>query len=433
MTARISIWKRALVAALLVGAAADAGASAGDGIRLGGSEGRLRPFLDLETRYDSNVSYADAEVPVGDVTQDFARPVGDLILHVRPGFELKAPGDLATVEFSGALDWAQYLGAEDSATSDLSKLYANAGLAVLLNRRGAVSVRLDDDYRRQVSTSSTAGAGGAPVVSDSNVLSLAVPLKPGGGALVVTGRGQWLIESFRPYLEDDDNSYDHLGYSEYRAGVDVQWRFLPRTSTVFQAGWFQRVQGADDPTVAVGATRPNDATGYDFLAGVTGLLTAHVGATAKLGYGATSIAATSGAAAVDSSSFVADVSLEWLPVESISVRAGYARSLGIDPTQATYVSNGATAGFRARIAQRFALRTDARWEQLSFERVPDAETTFLRIEPSIEGALGRWLVVGIGYAYSKRDATWPTVVTAGVAPPTDYSKNEAYLKLALTY
>jgi hypothetical protein len=431
MTARTSIWKRALVAALLVGAAADAGASAGDGIRLGGSEGRLHPFLDVETRYDSNVTYAGGTAAVGQ--PDYDKPLGDLVLHVRPGFELKAPGRLATVELSAAIDWAQYLGAVDAETTDLSRLYANAGLAVLLNRNGPFSLRLDDDYRRQVSTTMFAGPGGAPVVSDSNVLALSVPLRPGGGALVVTGRGQWLLETFRPYFEDDDNDYDHLGYSEYRGAVDARWQFLPRTSTVFQAGWFQRSPGADDPGVVTSTVRPRDATGYDATAGVTGLLTAHVGATAKVGYAATSVAATSDFEETNTSSFIADVVLEWLPVESVAVTAGYARVLGIDPTAATYVSNGLTAGVRARVLQRFAFRTDARWEQRSFERIEDARTQYLRVEPSVEGAFGRWLTVGVGYAFSSRDATWSSDVLDRENPPRDYTKHETYLKLALTY
>lgn len=419
---RTSISKRALAVALFAAVAGAAQASPGDGIRLGGSEGRLHPFLDLETRYDSNVSYgADAQA------------IGDLILHVRPGLELKAPGDLATVEFSGALDWAQYLGMEGD-TGDLSKMYANAGLAVLFNRRGAVSVRVDDDYRRQVSTTSLAAAGAGAVVSDSNVLSISVPLKPGGGALVVTGRGQWLLESFQGYLDNDPNSYGDLGYSEVRTGIDAQWRFLPRTSTVFQAGYFQRMPS--------GAGR-EDTTGFDVLAGVTGLLTPRIGATAKVGYGSSSYKAQDLAGGADpataplvsktTSSAVADVGLEWLPLENLSFRAGYARTLGVDPTAAVYTSDGVNGGVRVKLAQRVAFRGTARWDRLSFGAIPGAETSFLRLEPAVEGAVGRWLTVSAGYAYSSRDAKWPDTTPFGTSVPTDYSKNEAYLKLALTY
>jgi len=411
MTGRISSSMRAVAVALLAGLAGVAHAGPGNGIRLGGSEGRLHPFLDVETRYDSNVEFSDA-------------PIGDLILHFRPGLELRVPSDLALVEFSGALDWAQYLGLEESDTSDLSKLYANAGLAVLFNRRGAVSVRLDDDYRRQPSATSLAAAANA-VVSDSNVLTVAVPVRPGGGALVVTGGARWLIETFSSYLSDDQTDYGDLGYGEVRGDVEAQWRFLPRTSTLFQAGYFQRMPNA---------ATADDIPGFDVLAGVTGLLTPHVGATAKIGYASSSYTNTSTSASDSLSSAVADLGVEWLPIENLSVRAGYARSLGVDPDPdvAVYVSDAVSGGLRVRLAQRIAFNATARWDRLSFDAIPDGQTTYLRIDPSIEGVFGRWLTVSGGYVYSSRDTSWPVAIS-GATAPLDYSKNEIYLKAGVTY
>jgi hypothetical protein len=71
----VSICGKALAAVLIASAASAAAASPGNGIRLGGSEGRLHPFLDVELRYDSNVSYTPAN-----------EAVADLILHARPGW-----------------------------------------------------------------------------------------------------------------------------------------------------------------------------------------------------------------------------------------------------------------------------------------------------------------------------------------------------------
>jgi hypothetical protein len=403
MKARISTWTKALAATAIVAVAAAAHASPGNGIRLGGSEARLHPFLDLETRYDSNVAYTDD-----------ASAIGDLVLHVRPGVELKSPGDLAAVEFSGALDWAQYLGIDGDTTS-LSRLYADASLAALFNRRGAVSMRLDNDFRRQVSSTSLAAAGVA-VVSNMNALTLSAPWKPGGGALVVTANGTWLVESFEEYEVDPGYDVADLGYSQFRAGADVQWRFLPRTSGIFSAGYFGRV-----PNVS---SRPDDANGFDLLAGVTGLLTPRIAATAKVGYGSTS------APAVNVGSMLADLGVEWLPAETVSFRTGYTRSLGLDPTVSTYISDSVNAGARVRIAERFAASASVRYDRLAFQAIDGAETSFLRVDPMIEGALGKWLTLAAGYVYSTRVASWPA--NLGGAPP-DYSKNEAFLRLGVTY
>jgi hypothetical protein len=409
MDARISSFAKALAAVVLAGAAAVAEATAGNGLRLGGSDGRLHPFLDLEARYDSNVSYSAENAAIADV-----------ILHLRPGLELEVAGDLAAVEFSGALDFAENLGVEDAGTKDLSRMYADAGFAAMFNRRGAVSLRLDDDFRRQVSTTSIAAAAVA-VVANTNVLSVAVPWKPGGGALLVTATGQWLVETYEEYKDDPGFDVADLGYSQFRGGGEVQWRFLPRTSALLSAGYFTRV-----PNVS---TLGQEASGADVLAGLTGLLTQRISATAKVGYGATSTttrAGQDGAGPVetrDSSSVLADVSLEWLPFEALSLRTGYARASGIDPTEAAFVSNGVSAGLRLKLAERFAFRSALRLERLTFDARP-GDVTYLRVDPTVEGAVGRWLTVGLGYVYSARS-------TSGDAP--DYSKSEAFLSLGLTY
>ncbi len=421
MHGRIFNRTRTLAALLLAAAAAVAHASPGNGIRLGGSEGRLHPFFDLETRYDSNVSYTSANTAIADV-----------ILHFRPGAELKIPGDRAAVEFTGTLDWAQYLGVE-SDTRGLSKLYADAGFAALFNRRSPVSLRLDNDFRRQVSTTSLTAATTA-VVSNSNVLSLSVPWKPGGGALVVTSNLQWVAESFQKYKDDpglSGVSLAELGYSQFRGGADVHWHFLPRTSAMFQAGYFTRAPNAPN--------RPDDARGFDLLTGLTGLLTPRIAATAKVGYGSTSgptltltntagsIAVTTSGPTKDTSSVLADVGLEWLPMEAISFRTGYIRSLGLDPTASVFVADGVYAGVRVKVAERFAFRGGVRYDRLEFEAIPGADTRFLRVDPTLEGSVGKWLTVGLGYVFTSRAASLPFTTVP------DYSKNEAFLKLGLTY
>jgi hypothetical protein len=394
----VQLWRIA-VAALLVGGAGYARASPGAGVRLGGSEARLHPFVDLESRYDSNVSYSAAD-----------EAIADFIVHVRPGMELKIPGDLASVEFSGALDWAQYLGAEDPKTKDLSRFFGDARLASQLGRGSALSVRVDDDFRRQVSATSVASVGRA-VVSSSNVLSVSLPWTPGGGALVVTAAGQWLLETFEEY-QDGTTGFDvaDLGYSQFRGSAEAQWRFLPRTSAVVTAGYFTRVPAAS-------ATQ--DATGFDALAGITGLLTARISATAKVGYASTSTATK------DTSSLVANVGLEWLPRETVALRTGYTRTLGVDPLASVYAADGVYGGVRLRLAERFALRTDVRYDRLDFQAIPGAQTTFLRVDPTLEGKLGGWLTVAAGYVFSSRTASSP--------PSPDYAKTEAFLRFAVTY
>jgi hypothetical protein len=409
MTGRITNWTKALTAAAVAALALGARAAPGDGIRLGGAEARLHPFIDLETRYDSNVNYTPSN-----------QAIADLILHVRPGLELLAPSDVAAVEFSGALDWAQYMGI-DGDTTGLSNLYGNAGFAALFNRRGTVSPRIDNTFDRAPSTTSLAAASVA-VVSNKNTLALSLPYKPGGGALVFAATAKWNVETFDEYTSltsAQKKSLADFAYDEYRVGGEVQWRFLPRTTGLFQADYLSRMPRASN--------RPDEATGFDVIAGVTGLMTQRIAATAKVGYGSTNATNVS---AADASAFLTDLSVEWLPVDQFSVRAGYARSLGLDPTLSTYVSDAVSAGLRWKLADRIAFKMGARWDRFAFQAVDGANSSYFRVDPEVEGLFGRWLKTSLGYVYSMRTASWPAGL--GGSPP-DYSKSEVFLRVGLTY
>jgi hypothetical protein len=397
MSARI-FTSRALAAVLLAGAATAAHAAAGNGIRIGGSEARLHPFVDFESRYDSNVWYSPANEAIGDV-----------VLHVRPGLELEIPGKAAAVEFSGAFDWARYLGVEDSST-DMSKVYGDANLAAVFNRGGALGANLDNGFRRQVSATSFS-ASGLAVIANTNVLSLALPWKPGGGALLVTANGQWLVETYEKYKDEPDFDLADAGYNHVRGGADFQWRFLPRTSAIVTAGYFTRLPNA--------SLAGDESTGFDTLAGVTGLLTPRIAATVKGGYGSTSTPTG------DASSFLADVAVDWLPAEALSLRAAYSRSFGIDPIESVFTADTVSAGFKLKLAERFVFRGSARYDWLVFKTVSSRDTGLLRVDPEVVGQVGKWMTVGLGYVFSAR--------YSDPAELPDYSKNEAFLKIGVTY
>lgn len=422
MSMRISSAALAVAASLALSAAAPAHASAGNGIRLGGSEGRLHTFLDQEGRYDSNVYFR----PDG-------QSVGDMVVHIRPGLELTVPGNALAVELSGNLDWAQYLGMDDPATEDLSKLYGQAGLGLTLNRRGSVSLEIDDQFRRG-QASPTFVLGGA-VVSNLNALTVRVPWRPGGGALVFAVKGGWTLETFESYFEDascdpaaalcDTSVLSDLGYNEVRAGAEARWRFLPRTSALIEAGWFSRAP--NDVQLS------DEVSGVEAQAGVTGLVTPHFGGTVKLGYGD-----TLGSADEDFRTWLATLEGEWIANEVASVRVGYVHGLGVDPGSGRaaalalggiHSASRTYAAGRVLFGGRYALRGLVQWERRTYELSPEKPSfDILRLEPAFEAVVARWLTASLGYAYTDRDWT-DDREGAGFA----YAKNEAWLRLAFTY
>jgi hypothetical protein len=411
----MTTWTKALAATVASAVALAAQAAPGTGIRLGGSDAHMHPFLDLEGRYDSNVAYTAAN-----------QAVGDLILHVRPGLEISAPGDLAAFEFNGAVDWAQYMGMEKD-TSNLSKLYANAGLAAVFNRTGAVSPRIDNTFARQVSSTSLAASSYA-VISNQNTLAVSVPWKPGGGALVLAANGQWMVETYEKYGSVSPGSLSELGYNQYRGGAEAQWRFLPRTTGLLSGGFYARQPNQSN--------RPGDASGYDAMAGVTGLLSQRINATVKAGYGATNAkdvkdpAGNVLLAGGTAGSFLADVGAEWLPVDAVSFKLGYARTLGLDPTFSAYTADGVSGALKVKLADRYAFRAGARYDHLKFQSttVSGFTSDFLRVDPAFDAQFAKWLNASLGYVYSSRTGAFGGGLTA-----PSYSKNEVFLKVSLTY
>ncbi|HET9551434.1 MAG TPA: outer membrane beta-barrel protein [Anaeromyxobacteraceae bacterium] len=411
-----SLTTRMALAALLLGSASPAWAGAGNGIRFGGSEGRLHPFLELEGRYDSNV-YVNA----------FGTQASDFIVHTRPGLTLEVPGELATVELTAQLDWAKYLGADDAATKDLSKLYAESQLRVGVNEKGTVALLVEDLFRR--SDRPQALSFNAGVISNFNDLSLAVPWHPGGGALAVTVNGGWSLETYQQFFSGfvcsgstsplcNTDNLSKLGYNELRGGLEVRWKFLPRTAVVVSGGAFKRLP--NDTAFSL------DAAGYRAQAGLTGLITPHVAATIEAGYGSTFSTTPS------LGTWLLTADAEWLPTETASVKVGYAHDYAVDPgllQTALYDVHRVFLDAKQQLAGRFTLKAKASLDRLGFAG-SSADTVLLRAEPSVEAEATRWLRFALAYAFTDRASSNQAGFTL---PARDYSKSEVWLKAVFTY
>lgn len=413
--ARLVTGALAVIAGLSL--ATPAAAGPGNGIRLGGSAGRLHPTLELEARYDSNVFYADPD-----------RSVGDLVLHVRPGFTLRVPGDSTALELRAALDWAEYLGVEGD-TGELSKLFGEASLGVGLNRRGAVGLELTDDFRR--STSTEALALGSAVIANSNALAVAIPFRPGGGALVFTVGGDWLLETFEPYLDGtlcdpavggaacDSELLADLGYNQLGGRAELRWKFLPRTAAVLEGRYFARLP--NEPDLAA------ENSGFRVATGLAGLLTARIAGTLKGGY-------TRTFGDLTLASWFANAELEYLASETTSARLGYLHDVGLDPVAGTFASHRVYGDAKVLLASRFTARLAGQLEDRSYE-ADEVDvgfgTTLVRVEPSIGAEITRWLTATVAYAYTDRTSDLPA--GAPQLPAFDYSKHEAWLRLGLIY
>ncbi len=407
---------RALAGLVLLVLAASAGASPGNGIRLGGSVARLHPYVELETRYDSNLTFSEQQ-----------EAVSGGILHIRPGLTLDSPGEKAAVNLKAELDWAQYLGEN----SDLSRLYGDAQLGVGVNRRGSIGLELSDAFRR--SSSSSMLTLPAAVVENSNVLEVGVPWRPGGGAFVATLSGGWTLETFEPFSkgnfcdpanpaagspECDQSLLSDLGYSDVRGGLDLRWRFLPRTAAVLEGEYWKRLPANEE----FGAK----ASGWRGRGGVAGLFSAHLAGTLEGGWGSVSDAPGS------LSSWLANAELEWIPYETASVKGGWVRDVGVDPGQnAGYRSDRGYLDGHVLFAGRFTPQLKASYEHREYPESGGFAADLIVVEPSLDLELARWLRVGAGAAYTRRTSDLPAGTPA--LPGFDFHKTEAFARVRGTY
>lgn len=397
----------ALAALALI--APPAAAAPGNGIRLGGTDGRLHPYLELESRWDSNAQFQSDKAEAG------------LVLHVRPGFSISAPGDRLALEADARLDWAQYLTGSD--TAKLSKLFADASLGLGVNRKGALGLELRDAFSRSTTTASL--TFGSAVISNRNNLDVSVPWRPGGGALGVTALGSWKLESFEPYSDCLDlvnascgkQELADLGYNDLRGGLEAKWRFLPRTAAVLDGSYSVRVPNSEASSASV--------TGWRANAGVQGLVTAHLAATLKAGWGSASGGGSVG-------TWLASAELEWLPSITTSARIGYVHDWGTDPGKpfALYGNHRVYALGNVLLAGRLSAGLRTQLEMLDFRTAQGGTNRIFRLEPTLDYALARWGTVGVGYALSSRN-TDITGQPEGYA--YDFTKHELWLKARVTY
>jgi len=418
---------RLLVLALLILAATPAQAALGNGIRVGGSEGRLHPFVELELRYDSNVAYF---MDVPGVTTS----TGDLILHVRPGLQLSVPGDSVAVELRAVLDWAQYFGVQDSRSTELSQLYANASLGVGFNRKGQVGFEIDESYVRSNQANVYSIAAG--VVSNFNDLRLSMPWRPGGGALTATLSGDWMVESFDafktgPSCDPAVNPYcnaaylSDLGYNNLGVGAGLNWKFLPKTAALLDLSWFDRIPNSSAYSIGT--------TGMRAQAGVSGLVTTHLAATLKAGYGTTldvTLDPSAGPAPSNYGTFLGTAALEWIPSTFSTLKLGVNHDLGVDPgiTYALYGITHLSIDGKSKLNSTFSVGLLLDYAMLAYQDAASTGTQVFTAKPVVQAELARWLMVELAYQYTNRATD-----LASPPPGWEYSKQEVWLRGVVTY
>jgi len=400
---------RRVIFAVAVGVAYPALGAVGDGIRLGSGEGVLHAFADVDATFDSNA-----------YTTSTGTAAADLVFHVRPGLKLDVPGDMVSIDALAAVERVQYAGI-NADTSSLNSWWADGGLRISVNPKGRVGFEFRDAFRR--SNRAAALSLAIPAIANNNTLSATLPFTPGGGALVFALGGDWAVESYEPIsgVECTDPAcapdvVKKLGYNEFQGRASAIWKFLPRTRSTFDVGYFQRM-----PKDTLYSP---EVSGVRAIAGLNGLVTTQFGMTIRAGYGTTFGDSAFG-------TWLASVEGEWLPVSEASVRAGYSHSIGTDPGTAfsVYATHRVSLDARYQFARKITLQAEVRYDKTDYEATVETSTNVLTVEPSIDAEIAKWMRASIGYTYTDRNSSG----AQADLPTFNYRRNEVYIRASVLY
>lgn len=374
---------------------------------------RLHAGLELEFRWDSMAGIGQFE---GQRFGELVLNPPDLVLHLRPGLRLEAPGAQAAFTGAARLDYARYSGAVAD-TSGLSFLGVAADAQLAFGKDGPASFTVADHFSRSDRTTNPSLGLGS--ITDANSAEARLDLRPGGGALEAGLGYAFVFETYEfdrrgacPPPTCDATKYPGFASQTHRFSLDARWRFLPKTAFVIEAAVAPRSYSAASGNVT---TAPLRAVG-----GLAGLLTEKVRLALKAGY-----ANTFAGAGQNFAGLVGQVEVGWLPRETATLTLGLSRSAeAVSDVYGWYDDLRAYASASMLLGGRLALSASFAFDVLRFGN-QDRIDTQVQASVSAEWELHALLRVAVGEVLAARDSN------AGFA--YTFTRSETFARLTLAY
>lgn len=391
-------------------------ARAGDGLKMG--PGRLKLGVEVETRYDSQA---------GTGIYGNLRNPGDLIGVARAVAQLDVEGSSTRVNLAGGIDWNEYLGLSTSATKGLSFLGATLKGGVFFNPAGRVSLELTTDLDRSDRVNNP--VFGLGVLGLRNVNRARLRFRPGGGALELGTFYEFAADLYtRQAVPKDPRNPSGLCASDptcnpdmaaafnalnHRVGVDLKWRFLPKTGLTLEADYGRRDYAYGSEFFPSTGARPIRA-----LAGIGTLLTTRLSFAVRGGYQGMLFTEE---VVPTVHSWLGQAELGYRLTQTFQVRIGFDRSFTpVTSALVYYIDNRGYAEFQAQFS-RLVVTAKASGDLISYGA--GSARTDLAFTGSLRGEFhaANWLKFMLGAGLSSR-----AVSSAGapIEAAYDYSRWE---------
>lgn len=386
------------ILALVLAGVGWSGSARGEGNGLKFGDGRVHPFLDVESRYDTAAMMLHE------------RPSSDVIMHLRPGLKLEMPSPRFAVNLNGNVDFLLY-----AQNSGLSRVQGEGDLDVGVNRGGQYGFDIGDRFTRTDRVTDPTFTLG--VLSFFNEARAQVNLRPSGGALVLEPNYHLTTEWFS-FMDSSPSSSGitmpgSADYLTHTFSLNGRWKFLPKTAVTLDSAFAMRSYIG---TRAVASTAINT---LKVSAGLAGLLSSHLSTVLKAGYGRDFSQNTF-------SSVVGQAELGYILSESGQIKVGFVRTFEpVSGTQVSYTDHRIYLDGRMLLAGRLTLRALGSLDFISFNAGGQSSGTNSGTSASADvGAdfeLTRWLNLSAGYDLTYRQLT------------TDLMRHEVYARLQFIY
>ncbi len=412
-----------LLLALVVGFSAMPARADAVGFKIG--EGRLHPFLDVDSRFDSAVGFFNRDASGNPV------PSPELVFTFRGGTRFDLSNDSTNVGLLASLEYLLFSGLLSPSSRSLSRLQANASVETAFNTDGAVEVQIGDGFVRSDRTQNP--VLGVGVLSLFNDAHLAVPIHPGGRALEITPRVGWGVEFFDPLLTGNvsgcqagditcnPTTLGKMNYSNLAFGLAGRYKFLPKTAVVLDSSFDYRFYW--DPT----STNPQSKV-LHVQAGLNGLISPRISLTLMAG-----VAHDFGSS--NATGPIGQLQFSYIPTDFTTLSIGYVRNVLPTPVFGSFADDrGYLTAKVAFLNGRLSLNGTASVDYFSFYAVPATaggtgtgrnDLLFaLNVGPTF--SITSWFDVGAGYGVSYR-------TSSAAVTTVNFTRHEALLRLTLHY
>ena len=403
----------------------------GPGFRLGNLE--LHPGIGVEGGYDSNVFLSDTN------------PQGSALLLVRPhiyvstlGPERREEGEdrgpPPKVAFRGGASAGYHHFFIDAARSNVE---IDTDLRVTVFPERQFSFTIFDTYSRLIRPFTNQGAIDRNYNRNRNEIGTEFVATTKGGGLRGNVGYAFGFDLF------EGETFQYANNVSHRVDAGSSWRFLPRTSLVYDFrfthnDWINSDQGS--PVLL------SDANRLRSRIGVNGAVTSHLSVLGMVGHAAGFMAS---GLADEYSSVVGQAEARWHFTPTANVGLGYDRDFFFSVVGNFHRRDRGYLNMSVLLARVFVIGAEAWVGYLDFGRVVDVtgaplgadgttDRKDLVVGASLSGEyrLASWLGITtrVGYLGDFSDFEFARVTTAGLVPdPVDFQKFEVWGGLRASY